>query len=60
MHRGDLVDGVRHPDQFSFRAAASRLGITSSTLSHAMRQSGGTPQGALAAPHDAQRIAKTR
>jgi NTP pyrophosphatase (non-canonical NTP hydrolase) len=35
---GELVDGVRHPDQLSLRAAASRLGITPSALSRVMRQ----------------------
>jgi DNA-binding transcriptional LysR family regulator len=41
MNRGDLADlnaFVAVADQASFRAAASRLGVTPSALSHSMRQ----------------------
>src|SRR5258708_7257483 len=41
MHRGDLADltaFIAIADQLSFRAAASRLGVTPSALSHTMRQ----------------------
>jgi len=41
MNRGDLADltaFVAVADQLSFRAAASRLGVTPSALSHSMRQ----------------------
>jgi DNA-binding MarR family transcriptional regulator len=41
MNRGDLADltaFVAVADQLSFRAAASRLGVTPSALSHCMRQ----------------------
>src|SRR5258707_2148865 len=41
MNRGDLADlnaFVAVADQRSFRAAASRLGVTPSALSHSMRQ----------------------
>src|SRR3984957_4409271 len=41
MDRGDLANltaFVAVADQRSFRAAASRLGVTPSTLSHSMRQ----------------------
>jgi DNA-binding MarR family transcriptional regulator len=41
MDRGDLADlngFVAVADQLSFRAAASRLGVTPSALSHSMRQ----------------------
>jgi DNA-binding transcriptional LysR family regulator len=41
MHRGDLADltaFIAIADQLSFRAAASRLGVTPSALSHSMRQ----------------------
>jgi DNA-binding transcriptional LysR family regulator len=41
MHRGDLADltaFIAIADHLSFRAAASRLGITPSALSHSMRQ----------------------
>jgi DNA-binding transcriptional LysR family regulator len=41
MNRGDLADltaFVAVADQLSFRAAASRLGVTPSALSHTMRQ----------------------
>src|SRR5258706_16479567 len=41
MRRGDLADlnaFVAIADQRSFRAAASRLGLTPSALSHTMRQ----------------------
>jgi DNA-binding transcriptional LysR family regulator len=41
MHRGDLADltaFVAVADELSFRAAAVRVGITPSALSHAMRQ----------------------
>src|SRR6202140_4564849 len=41
MRRGDLGDltaFVAVADQLSFRAAASRLGVTPSALSHTMRQ----------------------
>ena len=41
MDRGDLADlnaFVAVADQLSFRAAASRLGVTPSSLSHSMRQ----------------------
>src|SRR3981189_1420289 len=44
MNRGDLADltaFVAVADQLSFRAAASRLGVTPSALSHSMRQRGG-------------------
>src|SRR3981189_2510532 len=43
MNRGDLADltaFVAVADQLSFRAAASRLGVTPSALSHSMRQRG--------------------
>jgi Bacterial regulatory helix-turn-helix protein, lysR family len=46
MNRGDLADltaFVAVADQLSFRAAASRLGVTPSALSHSMRQ----PEGRL-------------
>ena len=41
MHRGDLADltaFVAVADELSFRAAAARVGVTPSALSHAMRQ----------------------
>src|SRR5258707_9093314 len=41
MHRGDLADltaFVAVADELSFRAAATRVGVTPSALSHAMRQ----------------------
>src|SRR6202795_986307 len=41
MNRGDLADltaFVAVADRLSFRAAASRLGVTPSALSHSMRQ----------------------
>jgi DNA-binding transcriptional LysR family regulator len=41
MHRGDLADltaFVAVADELSFRAAAVRVGVTPSALSHAMRQ----------------------
>src|SRR3981189_2466150 len=41
MHRGDLADltaFIAVADRLSFRAAASRLGVTPSALSHSMRQ----------------------
>jgi DNA-binding transcriptional LysR family regulator len=41
MHRGDLADltaFIAIADLLSFRAAASRLGVTPSALSHSMRQ----------------------
>ena len=41
MHRGDLADltaFIAIADHLSFRAAASRLGVTPSALSHSMRQ----------------------
>jgi hypothetical protein len=41
MNRGNLADltaFVAVADQLSFRAAASRLGVTPSALSHSMRQ----------------------
>src|SRR5467141_3352314 len=41
MNRGDLADltaFVAVADHLSFRAAASRLGVTPSALSHSMRQ----------------------
>src|SRR5258707_664533 len=41
MHRGDLADltaFIAVADHLSFRAAASRLGVTPSALSHSMRQ----------------------
>jgi DNA-binding transcriptional LysR family regulator len=41
MHRGDLADltaFVAVADERSFRAAAARVGVTPSALSHAMRQ----------------------
>ena len=41
MHRGDLADltaFVAVADELSFRAAAARVGVTASALSHAMRQ----------------------
>src|SRR5882672_5743294 len=41
MNRGDLADltaFVSVADRLSFRAAASRLGVTPSALSHSMRQ----------------------
>ncbi|MBV8651546.1 MAG: LysR family transcriptional regulator, partial [Alphaproteobacteria bacterium] len=41
MNRGDLADlnaFIAIADQKSFRAAASRLGLTPSALSHSMRQ----------------------
>ena len=41
MDRGDLADltaFVAVADRLSFRAAASRLGVTPSALSHSMRQ----------------------
>jgi hypothetical protein len=41
MHRGDLADltaFVVVADELSFRAAAARVAVTPSALSHAMRQ----------------------
>src|ERR1700704_4696196 len=41
MERGDLADltaFIAVADRLSFRAAASRLGVTPSALSHSMRQ----------------------
>src|SRR5258708_35387314 len=41
MHRGDLADltaFVAVADVLNFRAAAARVGVTPSALSHAMRQ----------------------
>jgi len=41
MHRGDLADltaFIAVADHLSFRAAAARLGVTPSALSHSMRQ----------------------
>src|ERR1700691_1062245 len=41
MERGDLANltaFIAIADQLSFRAAASRLGVTPSALSHSMRQ----------------------
>ena len=60
MHRGDLADlsaFIAIADHLSFRAAASRLGVTPSALSHSMRQLEETPRDTSAASHNAQRIA---
>ena len=64
MDRGDLANltaFVAVADQRSFRAAASRLGVTPSALSHSMRQlEERLGVCLLTKPYDAQRIGHRR
>src|ERR1700722_19532313 len=56
----NLTAFIAVAEQRSFRAAASRLHVTPSALSHLMRQLEETSRGPLAASYDAQRLGNRR